>query len=754
MSSDAYQLYVANTFKLAKTLQVKFSIDNDRKNEYLRLKYGPNAVDVYDPYSWRYHLHLAGMYHPVDVPMQVTSIDTLEKIDFTKDNLALHTATATAYQYGTRYYDLLVSQYPDQEDLILGILYPADLDTVVNAQDGTILSYPKALVEPQEITFIDELQSWLYSYLVRWNVSAFNLTDSWYPASMIGVLFNNMIPVLLNLRKKRCHTLEAHSFHIRQYLASHERLDRFMDYMTLKQQLFLYRNLVYINRNCGKQSVFTWLVEKLLTERYIPIAEYGCKHLSSFNDDLTPQYHFRKRPINTQYNVPEKDYFTLDELLAKELSLAKGNAEFIALNRADIDHLFQDSPSSVIQTKDLESSMLDYTDAVPYPLVDVLLNHWAYMASSMLYTAMVYYKEPLTGLVRMLNAEDAFIFMQYLTWTGYGYTIDTVPSFWCSRVVLPTEQRTVDDLLSVVDRYYIPSRKEAEWLVKSQPSLKKCVSTSGFFNLGYAIYENAMQQWYLISRTEEMNTRVMMENMVARLYSDRAVVFSNDGQAMDQWLKDRNLDISQYTPTDKLMLATMLFQTATGYETDPTKLLPNIQHAMITTLKQLSSYSIQVIQEINKSHIKIINWPALRIGDQHVTIGSKAQVKFGVSVLSMSGVSTRVSQVSMEPFPVEELSSSAETQVVVPMVEFSDSLGSHTADFKGKLPDLRFVRLDESTGYSDYLTLSADERRSLAFISTGFVSKMDPLPIENLEDVIRTHAIDLPVLINSTQFMI
>jgi hypothetical protein len=57
-----------------------------------------------------------------------------------------------------------VQAYPDQENLILGILYPADLHYAVNAKNGAILSYPSELIEPQEATLVHELEGWIQRY--------------------------------------------------------------------------------------------------------------------------------------------------------------------------------------------------------------------------------------------------------------------------------------------------------------------------------------------------------------------------------------------------------------------------------------------------------------------------------------------------------------------------------------------------------------------------------------------------------------
>ena len=369
--------YIDDTFKLASTLTIKSQDSIDRINELLILKYGNNAVDPNNPASWKYYLNICGNYHFTDTMMRVTSVDTLQEIDFTKENLEIHTDTKIFYQYGTEYYYRLIEQYPNQEQLILGILYPAKLDIAIAASDGTILSYNKELVEPHEETLLTELEQWIKNYLVRWHVRAFYHSDSLYATAQHAQLYLQLVPRILNLRLRRCKTPEAHTFHIKNYLASHGRLDRFLPYMTLKQKLFFYRNITYIERNVGKSDIFYWLIEKLLTERKIPIAEFSVRYLDEFNLNYDPIYQFRKKPLNTQYNVPEKDYFTLEELLSKEYKMAPGNIAYAQDKYNVIDNKFLTSKSHVVQTKDLESSMIDYNESVPHPLSSIVMSHWA-----------------------------------------------------------------------------------------------------------------------------------------------------------------------------------------------------------------------------------------------------------------------------------------------------------------------------------------------------------------------------------------
>lgn len=649
MSTDYQQLYLTDTKTLAKTMVIKSEVSAELINTYLILKYGTDAVDLSDPTSWKYYLNISGEYHPTDTRMTVISLDNLEVIEFTKENLEIHTATANAYAYGTRYYYSLVNKYPTQEQLILGILYPADLISAVAADDSTILTYPTGLVEDQEITLIQELQTWLYALMDRWDVKAYRITDSLYPVAQLGVMYLQLPNKILNLRVKRCKTNEAHSFHIRMYLASHSGLDKYFDYMTLKQALFLYRNIEYIEHHVGRQATFNWLMGKILTDRHIPLAEYQARLEDTFDSGYNPSYRFKKIPLNTEYNTPNKDFFELDELLDKEKPLAIENSDYINYNTPDIDRQIKNSASSILLTKDLESSMLDLTGNEIEPLTEVLFSHWGWLSANHLYRVAISYKDPRTSEMQTLFSDDAFIYYIYIMMMSINAPITHIPDF-ISLAVQKLTLPTVDEIMSVADSKYMGDKIIARWLFQNQPRITTCFSVSSFNRLGRRIFEAKQKQWYLRSRTEHMKERAFVENMGYQLYCDAPITFNDAGQAFNTWLRSKSLPIIDYTHDECVELMGNLFNAATGYVADPTKVIKNIQRAMLSIMAQLSSYSIQFIQEINSNPIRPIAWAATRLGDNYGLFHDNTLVNNEILVLDSGATNLDLIKIDVERF--------------------------------------------------------------------------------------------------------
>lgn len=630
MSSNNYQIYINQTLQLAATIVIKSTYAAEAINLGLMGSSGYlTSVDP-DPTTWKYYLNLAGEYHSSDAVMTVVSLDTLETIVFNKSNLRLHTATSRAYQYGTRQYTELVAAYPDQESLILGILYPTDLQTAINAPDGCILSFPPNLVESNEYNLMNRLQEWIYQYKQRWYVNAFDLTDELYHATHLGIMYLLLVQALLTYRLKACNTHEAHSFHVKQYLGSHGFLDQYTDSMTTKQALFFYRNIAFIERNVGKRDTFDTLTDHIMTERSIPLAEYTMKHdVTNQPENLYSGVFFRKRQLNLGFALDPNNETTLPQLLNKELGMAPGNVDELDLVTAKAQVLMENSPSNVVATKVVESSMVDESNSTPWTLTDILFNEWIDLSSKGLYTTYINITNPITGDKLPLTAKEAFVLAMYAYAKTLDRTLDTVPYAYANHVQrTPTVDQpnipSVDDIYSIVDNTLI-TRDVAEQALSIQPVIKPLISTDAFYTLCLGINDAIQMQRYLTAWQEHYQRRGMVANMCSRIYCDNIVALEPEGTKYGTWLSDRSINLDAFQRDDFELLYTNIVAEATGIALHPTQSLKELQSKMVKMFTQLSSYGIQVIAEINDSTIRKTDWPGVRLGDIRASLSSRLE---------------------------------------------------------------------------------------------------------------------------------
>jgi len=627
--------YLDQNTNLARTMVIKFKEAAQLINEGLVEDYGSDIVDSGDSTTWKYYLNICGLYHSTDTMMSVVSIDTLETINFTAENLKIHTATAAAHAYGTRHYHALVYRYPKQEGLINGILNPADMTTAIEAENGTILSYPSSLVEDNEVSLIKDLQEYLRRIFFRWFNVQFAMSDNLYCAAFFTMMSSFILPKILNLRLLRCKTSEAHSFHVRMYLASHGGLDEYLPYMTLKQSLWLYRNICYIERNAGKSSQFSILVQKLLTDRGIPIGEYSLRHLDKFRSDMFPEAIARRKLINVKQNTSSVGVFDLTTIFEKENSLATGNSDYYKTYSDRDSFRISSSNSSVIQTKLLESSMVDYTDSVPEPFEVVAIRQWAYMANNGLYDVLVSFQNPQTSGTISLFAKDAFFYMQYISLMKIGIEVTEIPQYLNMQQRL-NPKPTIDQLMSVVPYKEVNIRNILVEVLRRQPNIEPCFSVSAFHTQVQTLTDEAYWHWFQISSMQDYYERALVENGIRRLYADVLMNYNLGYTKVNDWLLKNNLPDYSFTQTEAEEIVRLIYEAATGVTVDDSRVLKNIQKQLIGLMGELTSYTTRIITDINAEDVIQLNWPAIRLGAPKATQSDIRNIDNGVLVLDGS----------------------------------------------------------------------------------------------------------------------
>lgn len=655
MSQTQYDIYRSSNIALIRTMVIKSELTAEAVNTGLGT-YGI-AVDSTDPSSWKYYLNLAGEYHPTDRPMTILSLDTLQTIDFTKENLQLHDSTRREYSKRSRYYDDLLARFPDQESLINGILRPIDLTTAIQAPDGRILDYDHDLIEDNEENLIILLQQWIDRFNIRWHNKSYAISDDLYAAAQLGILFQLLPSVVMTIRVQNCHTNYTHSYHIKSFLASQGGLDVFIDYLTKKQALWLYRNIRYIHRNAGKRATFKELIQHILTDRGFPLAQWSMRHnLDEMIDALVPRIEFERRPLNLGYSSAGLDTRDIPHMLDDEAVLAKGNPEIQLEAETKIRIQMENANQDRLSTKILESSILDMTDASPYTLSDALLNHWLYFAERGQYTAIVTVDNPRTGGTYQFTMLDAFAVFLYTYNKVRGITLPHIPTIeaWMVRR-LPTPTRT--ELWALIEKRFDRKALVDAALLNLPPVGMQYVSTAMFNDTVTEIHNALLGHRMLYASREHVDERGQTENMILRFYRDYTCHLGGEVD-YHSWFVARGLDIEAFSPLECDLLATQLLERCTGADLKKTKSLKEIQAAMLRLMGQLSSYSIQFLQQINSQPIVTVEWPMIRVGDDTV----HGYVRENLEVLNENLLDFKFHGKTFEAITHEEIGPGFETQ--------------------------------------------------------------------------------------------
>lgn len=620
MDTNFEKQYLEQCRSLVMSIRIKFTAFADILNREIKAKFGDSAVDLNNPQTWAYYMHLAGEYHPLydSSVMEVISLDTQETIEFTKENLTFHTATKNAYRYGTRYYYSLIQRYPDKEELILGILYPCDKLKAIEAKEFQILTFDSSYVEQQEYKLIDSIQFFIDGHASRWYLNAFNIANDSYCLAYYANIYLAVLQKILAIRLDAAKTPFAHSFYIREYLKSNSKLDKYIPYMTTKQLMFIYRNLKRFQLHVGKVERFDILLQKLLTDRNIPLSEFSLRQLSNFDSNWYPGLTIRSKALNPESNEKVNNYYTLEQVFQIEQRTLPTNKPYHEAQGSVIEKKIQNHDSSVIQTKALLSAMVDYTSNDDFTLDKILFRQWVQLTSleylsdsgkiKNFYSAYVNFKLPGVSDLKTLSARDALLYFVYLTNESLGISLDKSIELYVSQQ-RKLYRPTYGYITNGSDVKHNPILKEyANDAISGHPvypldlnSVYGLNSVAGFYEIGTNIYKEMERQSKVLGLMDSVLKKGMLNNIYNRFYEGKLYLLEAPGDGdFKEWMKLNSLPFDFALPSDRAKLIADLFEAATGYFVDETKLLKNIQKAMISMMRQLTSYSVAYHTEINE----------------------------------------------------------------------------------------------------------------------------------------------------------
>jgi len=682
-NSSYYKLFRAACLNLVRTMVVKFDASAECVNGAVLEEHPSLPVDSSDPSTWRYYQNMAGLYHETNTAMRVVSLDTLQEISFDKVTLQSHPATRRAYRYGSREHTALKTTYSDQYDLILGILYAPDragyIHEVIRAKDGTILYWDADLVESQEHSLILSLQARLTTYCIRWHNRDYARVDNLYQAAFLWQLSLHILQMVHIERMRRCRTHEAHSYHVRRYLASNGSLDAYMDLLTQEQILYLYRNILYLENHSGRKEVFASLVDNLLTQRGLPLYEYTMRHNTFYqiaSDDnnqaesFTPRVYFKRKALNVSERASAGVEVELPTMLTKLAPVAPGNEQYHQHQADHILNSFQYSPSNVVQTKVLESVVVDNTQAVPYPLIGLAYNQWVYWASTGQYTALATLK--MTGIKKdvTLSMLELLILWRYAGHMAHGHTVTTIEPLQVSRVQVD-QPPGLNALVDVSDAQYVAT-SDLQAILNTYVQVSPMTTVGSFYQTVQQLFNATLAQERIQYGQGSSFSIVSYKAATERLYKDTAVTCAYTGQLYSEWLSARGISFDGYTSINYWQLQLAIFDLVTNYQLNYSSAEKEVQQAMMAIMSQLLSYSVLITGDMQESSVELAENAAWRVQRWDDTADVVDMSRIGIVTGQwVAGESVDVSFADISPQVVSDITQPAP---VIDQVELGAAL--------------------------------------------------------------------------------
>jgi hypothetical protein len=664
-SSRAFELYLANIKRFAKSVVIKFDQIAQAINYSVVTTHGLSSVNYDDKRTWKYYQNISGAYHFSDEHMLITSLDNTGTIVFSKENLITNPVTAGAYIYDSYYYNELLARYPKQEMLILGILYPCDINNAIAAKDGTIVSYPVTLVEDNEIRLISDVQEWVYYYIRRWVNQQYTLNNNLYVVAYYAQLILLLIPAIVTIRLRYCKTSQAHSFHIYQYLKSCGLDEADLIELDRNQILNLYRNIKYYRINAGSNATFSTLCDVLLNSRGFPAYAYEFQQRSesifyttaSNTTNIASDPIFIKKSLDKVAATTNPPKATLDQALSLiELSTI-GNEEFQANNLQEIKDSFTYPKTGRAQTKVVETTLDQTKQTYVQAPEAVVYNEWVRACLTGKYAYTLIYTPPGASTTLTLTPEMAvalwhYAFLRVMKPIVADPVFSTDLRFPRIRInqIFKTTLPSLADLRSIVTRGVVSDSEISDILnlVPVRPAI--ILTPEQLENYCSSVF-TAMKNINRYCSAEENPTKNMHLRVIASALFEDKIFQSNQlsvttnpyvGKKYAELLAQIGFNPINYSSKDFYNLALDLLKRATGLDLSYISNPSNIRRSMVNILAKLTSYSVLFANTLDAD-----NAYDLARGDVRATMYNwRENDRYRINVASLIGTFAREKEIA------------------------------------------------------------------------------------------------------------
>lgn len=594
LNDTEFKAYILNTIAFARTIVIKYEtlaiLDNQQLKQYYNIDAGT------DKSKWKYYLNLNGEYHQVmDEIMYVKSLDNGEIIEFTKANLAIHTATKRAYRLGSYYYTRLVTAYPGQLILINGILNPIPTSESIPANDYQILRYNTDYVLWNEYQLIPALQQQIDAVTLGSFKTEYVYTDNLMTPALLMHLHGMLVPAILMIREEAAGTRYAHEFYIWSRLQSLGLSDVYKKVLSNSQTMWLYHNLEYVLRILGRRKAFDLVLKKVLTDRNIPLIRYEViQSTEDMVDTLQPAPYVLSRPINlTEIYGLDTKVWTVSQVVTKELPLALDNEEASAMSISSTESAIKYALHSDVPTKVLESNLTDTTDRDPDRIMRVLHNEWIYLTAAGVYDINLDVVDARTGKTTRMTTSEAIILWHYLIDRSRG--IDRpgdIPeyNYWHVRKLVDPSLAE----LQTLGGYEILTKEVCENILNVHVDFPTLISPDSFFQKCQEVQSAMWKHKKLYSQVNNLFISSRRENAVSACYAN-GMTKVGDYDTYENFLTKMDIDFLDYTPDECLDYAWSIWSKATGWEDNAIVSVGEQQRLLINLMKDLTSYTVQYI---------------------------------------------------------------------------------------------------------------------------------------------------------------
>lgn len=454
--------YIKQTIMFTNSLVIKSTCSALAINKRL-LTGGLGPSSSNSKHTWKYYLNLAGKKHITnsDVKCYVTELSRYESL--TPELLDRYESTKRLLLKNEDEYKRLLEDFPNDTLYIHGCLYPVDINTAIQAKDGTILNYNPNYIQDNEYSLIKELNIYTTNFFKRWFIKEYTLIDELYMATVLANLYASIPSKIMNIRLSKVLTSEVHDFYMEHFFRSNLDIWEDVKYLKSSTKLWMYKNLNYLKKNVGKNISLTKLIDKLMTESSVGVGSYKIrtKDIQKAKGRSAESLYEREpnelaaTKLNSYFELDNNKTYDVTSMLNTEITNLKSKQDRLYKTNARdayiVDNALKDINSSYKdnqQTKILEVTGDDIFKNNSLNLVDTVLSYLMYMIKYSKISYMLEFIDPNNSKIYNITVKEALILaIKYLM--DIAETPDThITSLRYTNILLSSK----DDVKALVEK--------------------------------------------------------------------------------------------------------------------------------------------------------------------------------------------------------------------------------------------------------------------------------------------------------------
>ena len=615
--------YLRKAIRLINSLTIK--IEDEAFITNFRLSKLTGKLEE-DPSLQKYYLNLAGIPHPTDIPI-ITYIPDIDKIgEITVDNIKTYTTLRSRLLEFGNEFNKLVEKYPMQSVLIRGMLNPIDLNTALSADDGSILYYNKDYVNPNETDLIYRLENFIKNYLNRYHIKGY-MIDEYYMSAMLSNLYSGLVLYVLAIRLRNVLTYQADNFHINNHFYGFRYLTNIDKLLNLPTKINFYGMLNYIKTNIGKNEVFDYLVNYLLENSGVGVANISIgKKVPTINNDeisdiksefIIPNNNIKIDPLNSTFTsntVRNITYEVITKLQREEgyITIDIDINEFL-------DELMKDLNKLNRTETDTKSFLLTINDlGIFYPntLLEIIFLNINYFLSKEIIKIDTKFFLPTIGKTILLNNKKVlYLFIKLLL----SIREDTTDNFLLSSIVYDYVYEPITDVSTILTNLLSKDVIEpiANFLINLLNTVANPQTESEFYKYITVIKYVNIFLWYLISNVNDQVLSSDLKILANRLFKTGRIYYNPPVDIN----KELDLEELNYISKDNalLTLRKLLKDVFNLSVREVDYIIERLTNFMKLS-KNLTSYTVQFLFNYNAYNVKYLYKNSIMVGNGAVGI--------------------------------------------------------------------------------------------------------------------------------------